>query len=46
MKANQSKPQISEILFNFVDLNFLLVMRAKAIRSTPEKLKLLRKNMN
>lgn len=43
IKANQSKPQIRMVFFNFVDMNFLLIMRVKSIRPAFEKLKLLKK---
>lgn len=43
IKANQSKPQISMVFFNFVDMNFLLIMHVKSIRPAFEKLKLLKK---
>lgn len=43
IKVNQSKPQISMVFFNFVDLNFLLIMRVKSIRPAFEKLKLMKK---
>lgn len=46
IKANQSKPQISMVFFNFVDMNFLLIMRVNSICSSFRKTEIIEKNMD